>query len=369
MRYSFGLLRIPFRKLNRMHYSIENEPKVAVLNDTDVGGMHFGCNRVMANIKRLSEQYGLRIWSTVPAATPSFSPYMRRAIREADIVMINGEGTLHHGRRRARWLIEAVEYAKSKNKPVALVNALYQQNPELWNPVVRELDIIYARDALSATQLARATGRSVEYMGDLALYDETPSFVDADRNGMLFGDSVHIRTTRRLLATAGHISRHTPAQVMPITRCYPRSGSRRAAVSGLQTIYAYYCHRRVARFGRIVSFSHSQHSYMETLREFSLSVTGRFHALCFALLTGTPFVAVASNSWKMEAIITDAGLRQDRLIGPRMLNPEIILDNDWSYSAEERDAIGRYIEDSRTKARKLFLSLHSLVGSAPACEI
>jgi len=369
MLYSFQPLPVLVRKLDHMHSSIDSQPKLIILNDTDVGGMHFGCSRVMGNIKRLSEQYGLRILTTIPAATPSSSSSMRRAISETDIVMINGEGTLHHGRRRARWLIEAVEYAKSKNKPVALVNALYQENPELWNPVVRELDIIYARDALSATQLARAAGRSVEYMGDLALYDETPSFVDADRNGMLFGDSVHIRTTRRLLATASHISRHAPAQVMPITRCYPRSGSRRAAVSGLQTIYAYYCHRRVARFGRIVSFSHSQHSYMEALRRFALSVTGRFHALCFALLTGTPFVALASNSWKMEAIITDAGLRRDRLIGPRMLNPEIILDNDWSYSPEERESIDRYIEGSRAKARTLFHSLHSLVGSTPACEI
>jgi hypothetical protein len=323
----------------------------------------------MGNIKTLSGRYGLKICSTVPAATPSFSPYMRRAIREADIVMINGEGTLHHGRRRARWLIEAIEYAKSKNKPVALVNALYQDNPELWNPILSELDIIHARDALSAAQLSHATGRTVAYMGDLALYDETQSFSDGDRSGMLFGDSVHVSTTRRLLATAGHISRHAPAQVMPITRSYPAPGSRGAVASSLQTIYSYYFHRRVARFSSIVSFANSQHAYMETLKSFALSVTGRFHALCFALLTATPFVAVASNSWKMEAIINDAGLKRERLIGPGMLNPEIILDNDWSYSVEERQSIDRYIETSRTKARQLFLSLHSLVGSEPACEI
>lgn len=369
MLYSFELSRVLVRKRNRMHFYSGNEPRLTVLNDTDAAGAHFGCSRVMGNIKRLSEQNGLRICSTVPAATHSFSPYMRRAIGEADIVMINGEGTLHHGRRHARWLIEAIEYAKSRNKPVALVNALYQDNPELWNPIVSELDIIYARDALSAAQLTRATGRNVEYMGDLALYDETPFHTEGERSGMLFGDSVHVRTTRRLLATAGRISRQAPARVMPITRCYPMSGSRRATASGLQTIYAYYCHRRVARFRNIVSFSDSPLAYMETLRRFTLSVTGRFHALCFALLTGTPFVAVASNSWKMEAIITDAGLRRERLIGPRMLNPEIILDNDWSYSTEEREAIDRYIETSRTKAKQLFISLHSLVGSAPVCEI
>ena len=352
-----------------MYACVDNKPKVTILNDTDAGGVHFGCSRVMDNIKRLSEQYGLTICSTVPAATPPYSPYMRRAIREADIVMINGEGTLHHGRRRAQWLIDAIEYAKSINKSVALVNALYQDNPEAWDPIVSGLDIIYARDALSAEQLTRASGRKVEYMGDLALYDARSPSLEDDRNGMLFGDSVHVRTTRRLLATAGRISRSAPAHVMPITQGYPQPASRRASASGLQTIYSYYCHRRVARFKNIVSFANSQHAYMQTLRRFALSVTGRFHALCFALLTDTPFVAVASNSWKMDAIINDAGLKRERLIGPGMLNPEIILDNDWSYSAEERESIDRYIETSRIKTRQLFLSLNALVGSAPACEI
>lgn len=352
-----------------MPAGIGNEPGMTVLNDTDAGGAHFGCSRVMGNIKALSARYGLRICSTIPAATPSYSPRMRCAIREADIVMVNGEGTLHHGRRRARWLIDAVEYAKSKNKPVALVNALFQDNPETWNPVISELDIIFARDALSAAQLTRASGRNVEYMGDLSLYDEACSPSECDRSGMLFGDSVHVRTTRRLLATAGRVSRLAPAQVIPITQGYPSAGSRRAAASDLQTMYSYYCHGRVAHSRKIVSFANSQHAYMETLRRFALSITGRFHALCFALLTGTPFVAVTSNSWKMDAIINDAGLRRDRLIGPEALTPEIILDNDWSYSSEEREAIDRYIETSRAKARQLFHSLHALVGSSPVCEI
>lgn len=348
-----------------MHSFTGNEPRLTVLNDTDADGVHLGCNRVMGNIKTLSGQYGLRICNTVAAATPSYSPSMRRAIRESDIVMINGEGTLHHGRRRARWLIDAIEYAKSRNKPVALINALYQDNPELWNPVVRELDIVYARDAMSAAQLSAATGRTVEYMGDLALYDDGLSRPECDRSGMLFGDSVYVRITRQLLATAKNVSRLAPARVMPIISGYRPPASTRSAIAGLQMLYTYYCHRRAPRYRSILSFAASQEIYMDALRGFALSVTGRFHALCFALLTGTPFVAVASNSWKMDAIINDAGLRRDRLLAPEALTPEIILDKDWSYSAGEREAIDRYIETSRTRARKLFLSLHSLVGSGP----
>lgn len=347
-----------------------NEPRLTVLNDTDADGTHFGCARVMDNIKTLSAQYGLRICNTVSTATPSYSPSMRRAIREADIVIINGEGTLHHGRRRARWLIDAIEYAKSRNKPVALINALYQDNPELWSPVIRELDIIHARDAMSAAQLSAATGRTVEYMGDLALYDDGLSRSERDRSGMLFGDSVYVRTTRQLLATATKVSRLAPARILPITSGYRPPASARSALAGLQMFYTYYGHRRARRYRAILSFAASQHVYMEALRAFALSITGRFHALCFALLTGTPFVAVASNSWKMDAIIHDIGLRRDRILAPEALTPEIILDTDWSYSAGEREAIDQYIEASRTKARKLFLSLHSLVGSEPGrCEL
>lgn len=344
-------------------------PRMAVLNDTGARSCHFGCKRVMGNIRLLSERYGLKISDTVAAGTPPASPFMRHAIRAADIVLINGEGTLHHGRRRARWLIDAIEYAKGNNKPVALVNALYQDNPSLWNPVLGELDIIYARDAMSAVQLSTAAGREVDYTGDLALYDEEDSFSEPRRNGMLFGDSVHIRTTRKLLAAAKRAAKFAPVRVMPITKGYRLPVPGLSAVCDLQTFYAYYCHRKAPGYRKILSFASSQQAYMEALRGFALSVTGRFHALCFALLTRTPFVAVTSNSWKMDAIIRDSGLRPERLVSPDALSPELILDNDWSYTSGERAAIERYLETNRTKTRKLFLSLHALVGSAPACEL
>jgi polysaccharide pyruvyl transferase WcaK-like protein len=36
--------------------------------------------------------------------------------------------------------------------------------------------------------------------------------------------------------------------------------------------------------------------------------TGRYHALCFALQQNTPFIAVPSNSGKIEALLMDVGL-------------------------------------------------------------
>lgn len=341
-------------------------PALTVLNDTDAGASHFGCHRVMNNIRTLCLRHDLDLVATVPSATPLSSPAMRRAIRRADMVLVNGEGTLHHGRRRASWLIDAMAYAKSRGKPVALINALYQDNPDSWNAVLRQADVIQARDSRSAAALSAATGRAVDCAGDLALFDTHKRPLPGRRAGIVFGDSVHIKTTRRLFSVARHVARLAPARVVPVTRY------RRAVQPGnwlpfnFQTLYAYYCHRKAPKYARMVSFAGSPQAYMKSLERSALSVTGRFHAVCFALLTRTPFVAVASNSWKMEAMIDDAGLDPARLVTPHQLSRETVLDHDWAYSELELAAIDRYLANTRTSLDHLFCSLHGLVDSAAA---
>lgn len=345
-------------------------PALTVLNDTDAGGSHFGCHRVMNNIRALCKRHGLELATTVPSATPLSSPAMRRAIKDADIVLVNGEGTLHHGRRRASWLIDAIQYAKSRGKPVALINALYQDNPDAWNLIVRQADVIQARDSRSAAALSAATGRAVESAGDLALYDTLKRFAPDPREGIVFGDSVHIKTTRRLFSVARHVARLAPARVIPVTRYrrgYGRGYGRGCRLPfDFQTLYAYYCHRKAPKYASMVTFSASPQAYMESLERCSLSVTGRFHAVCFALLTRTPFVALSSNSWKMESLIDDAGVDPARLVAPHALSRETILDRDWAYSERELAAIDRYLATTRASLDRLFCSLHGLVDSTSA---
>jgi hypothetical protein len=91
-------------------------------------------------------------------------------------------------------------------------------------------------------------------------------------------------------------------------------------------------------------------------------VTGRFHGICLALLTRTPFLALASNSHKTEGMLASLGM-EDRLLP----HPEAVvrrLASGCSYSEDERARIEVYLEDARTGARTMFADIAALARAA-----
>lgn len=204
------------------------------------------------------------------------------------------------------------------------------------------------------------------YAGDPALYSDTLPLPGHERASVLFGDSVHGRVMRQLLAADEKLATLVPTRITPVTNHYPLPRSSYSTLVSLKVLYAYHCYRAASGRRIIVSFACCQRCYMDKLGQCTLSVTGRFHAVCFALLTRTPFIAVRSNSWKIDALIDDVGLNRDRLVAPEALSPELILRNDWSYSARERSAIERFLEMNRIKTVNLFHPLGSLAERAPA---
>ena len=55
-------------------------------------------------------------------------------------------------------------------------------------------------------------------------------------------------------------------------------------------------------------FSRDEFEYVRNLLRSRLHVSGRFHAVCFAIATETPFLALTSNAWKIEALVEDIGI-------------------------------------------------------------
>ena len=47
------------------------------------------------------------------------------------------------------------------------------------------------------------------------------------------------------------------------------------------------------------------YSYQLWLKSLELYVTGRFHGVCLAAMIGVPFLALSSNSHKIEGILKD----------------------------------------------------------------
>ncbi|MFU8877457.1 MAG: polysaccharide pyruvyl transferase family protein [Wenzhouxiangellaceae bacterium] len=333
-----------------------------MLNDTAHGSAHHGCRCVMDNIKRSVLAAGLTIAATFPVRTPATDPALRAAIRAADLVIINGEGSLHHGRPAGQCLIDAAAFARFAGRPVVLINALYQDNPGSWDAVISGLDAIWARDRQSAAELSRAAGRPIACSGELALCTDPPTPAPHQvRRGVIVGDSFYGWRSWQLYRASGRLRRHKPARIVPIQR-YPsgRPGAHRNSFPRhLRALFWREIYRRSRRVDTRVD---SLPTYLAALADAGLSVTGRYHAVCLSLLAGTPLVALDSNSWKIRALLEDAGLDRRRLIAPAQLTPAWLLDQDWSWSARERAGIERLLGDTRANCRQMFHDIAALAG-------
>jgi hypothetical protein len=72
------------------------------------------------------------------------------------------------------------------------------------------------------------------------------------------------------------------------------------------------------------------------------------------LATRTPFVALSSNSRKIEALLDDVGLSRQRLISKSDLSLSLFQDTDWSFTQTELQCIDNYLSAGEDTARNIF---------------
>jgi len=328
--------------------------RAVLMNDTrDLG--HAGCRRVMRLLEEHLARRGIVVTarSRVRAAWDHDRRFLKQLSR-CDVVVINGEGTLHHG--GGRRLLEVVAHPARGTTPVALVNALYQANPPDWAPLLDRLSLVVARDSWSAGELGRTLGRPVDWSGDISLADGFVAAAPAPpRAGIVVGDSVFPETTARLaaLAKAAPAARFVPMQ--PPERRRPEPP--RAA--------------RLARWRVGEAWAWLRHlgaedaAYLRCLRSAALHVTGRFHGVCLSLITRTPLLALASNSWKVEAVLEDLGIAGRRLVRPEDLTDIIRAgDGDWAWTAAEARALEAGVARSTAAAARMFDTIRNLADTA-----
>lgn len=152
---------------------------VLLLNDTDEDGFHFGCQRVMRTIRAELSLRGLHDLPSIKVGVNwGADSSLQKLVDEVRLLIINGEGTLHHGRYKGRWLLEAGARVKANGGKVALINSLWQENPEDWVGLVQDFDVLSCRDSRSAQSLVRQVGRGVEMIGDLSMFHTARSCAD-----------------------------------------------------------------------------------------------------------------------------------------------------------------------------------------------
>jgi polysaccharide pyruvyl transferase WcaK-like protein len=273
------------------------------------------------------------------------------ALRKAQVIVINGEGTLHDGAPQGAKLLEVVEAAQGV--PVALVNALWERNPPEWTARLAGMALVAARDSRSAAAMTSAIGRPVRWLPDLSL--SAPAELAAHpRDGLIVGDSVRA-DSRRLLARAAQDLGATYLPTKTLSGTLWQVGVLRTLLwRGYNGVWR----GSVPRF----EMAANEAEYLVHIASAEGHVTGRFHAVCLSMLTETPFFALASRTSKIETLLADAGLGHDRLVSADDLAALTAATAVRPFSGAETAALRDFRAMAVTEAARLFADIRGLAG-------
>jgi polysaccharide pyruvyl transferase WcaK-like protein len=341
------------------------EPRLRalVLGDTSAAP-HHGCELVMANLRRGLADAGVDIVLEHTGKAWQADPRVVSALPAVDLLVINGEGTMHHDRPQGYDFVEAAEVAARSKVPAYLVNCTWQQNSPKLAERAQVFRKIHVRESQSAAELAQVNTSSV-VTPDLTLATDW-TISQTARRGWLVTDSTMTDVTRELLDVSRHLS---GARFIPViaSEC-PKLGWARQVKRTVQK----YAARVLSPLGVLTSYVSldyalpSARAFLDEMARCEAMLTGRFHAVCFAILTGTPFLALRSNSSKIESLMRDAGLSPDRIVdrGTSAKSLEARL-AECQFSPEEEQLRSQYLQAARSAIRTM---LAAIADDARSCR-
>ena len=311
-------------------------PRVALFNDTSVT-LHHGCNAVMQTIAAGLEERGLDLRYAWPVGS-DWRPFRERLLREpVDLVVVNGEGSIHHSRERdrARYLCALGPFARDElNVPSALVNASVQSLEPAEIEALQAFDLVTVREGASRDELADH-GIEADIVPDLSLGAVAGGDDAATRRGgdVLVTDSVLDDASDALRDLASRIGGSFESM-----RRRPRLRERLATSA----------RKRFAPLGparRSIRVTSDYGGFIRRLRSVDAIVTGRFHTVMLCLATDTPFLAMPSNTPKIEATLRDALGETVRLIAPDDMDGAALerrLNDGIGFGPAERERLADY---------------------------
>ena len=343
-------------------------PTAVIMNDTR-RHRHFGCARVMRVIEENLSSRGIVITGrSLLRHDWRRDRRFLEAMTSCDVIVINGEGTLHHGAESGRQILEVVDHPLRGKTPVVLLNALYQENPVAWRHSIEKIDLLSARDSRSAEELGRVANRPVDVVPDLSLADSSARLLgEPPRRALVYvGDSV-VEKQREQLARASRGSGHV--RILPIL-LWPHA-VRPELPPGVRELREGWKRLLdgVSRLsGPRAIRPADEREYLRWLARGRLHVTGRFHAVCLSLVTKTPFLALTSNSWKIEALLEDAGLGAARIITADRIAEALADPGAFAFSEVEEAAIDRFLDRCAAGCRRIFDAVERLAVARHAAR-
>lgn len=370
-----------------------------LLNDTR-SERHLGCDLVIANILAECRRVGIDVVATAPNSASDDERQVASRIGQIDLLLVNGEGTMHDDRPKALQLARAARIAHEQGVRTVLFNTTWQNNLRLME-FLNGFDRVFCRESYSAREvrdagvpahvvpdmvfalrLSVARGVPPQAVGDAAapcgnmnvLHREEGPWskqVHRERELVTVLDSVRRKTTVRLARAAilhgyGFFPlQHERWEWVRADRLYRLlsflRGAQTPSAAGLPQS------NRVKRPSARMNTScadvnpegsnASRDGLIECLSRSRVVVSGRFHGTCLSLMLERPVIAIGSNSHKVEALFHDVGL-DPRCVRPlkgvvRGLSYRRLI-GEANHLRDRMECVRQYVADAPARIQNMF---------------
>lgn len=329
--------------------------RAVLLNDTTLDH-HHGCTLVARTIATLASANGIAIVARSPVHHDwRTDRALQITMESADLIIVNGEGTIHNDRPAGLALLDAGPWSRQRGIPAALINMTWEANSAAAVENLKQFSFVSVREQASRAELA-GLGFDPWIAPDLALYSVATT--GQLRSGVGVTDSVlpHVSASLEVLRRrfgGHHISiLHSRPGILERARSARKFG---AVATSPATLWR----AAQASIQERLSETRDADEFARRVARCRLLVTGRFHAVVVALATRTPVLAVASNTHKIQATLRDAGLEPFRIAQPDTIDADLI-ERAANWSDGEVKNLNAYISDGRRKIEMMFATLAGL---------
>ena len=322
--------------------------KAIIINDTRrENPIHLGCQLVMKNIFQLCERHNLEVIASIPEQQAYKVEKLINNIDHSDVLILNGEGTMHHDQEAATSLIKTVQLYKSYKKPCVLINSVWQENIKL-NKNLYLFDKIFVRDGFSKKEIQQA-GYHATIVPDLTFYQPVAvSEKKVNTTGKtIIVDSVIGKKYSYLMKLAFQLK--APFWYM--------------GKSGRPKPLGRYLREKL--FAMVHPVQNMEN--LQQLENVRLIISGRFHAICMAIMYNIPFMFVPSNTFKIESILNDIGLEVKKYHFENYqgsINSSDIYMFIQPVFEKDVNKLNQYVKEARQKQHTMFQDIYNISKKA-----
>lgn len=325
--------------------------KALLVNDASLAGHHGSC-LVTEQIKALACRTGIVV--TTGWDWESILAIFQDQPKLFDIVIVNGEGSIHDNSKAARRISSLAPELAAKGVPAYLVNATIGGCSAHVLHGLGAYRARFVRDSASQAELALA-GLNSEVVADLVLTATIAPQLKKTIEPLLLTDLSDEAKTARLI---GLKQRWHGSTIITFRSPPPRpvrGSSTRALTYGFK--------RAIASTATLSPWSlryagalQTREKLVDIFTSCSGLIAARYHAVCLALILRVPFLALESNTGKTGALLRDVGL-QARCVDFDLLesgcSPPVVP----AFNDRELAAIEYFLSKTSTAATAMFTSI------------